>query len=323
MLIEHDGQWTGGISGGCLEGDLMRKTKLLMAEGKTAVVTYDTREDDQNQIGVGLGCQGLIDILVAPLNPQMPHHPILQLQVANTARQTQLYLTVIKNDSDVSIPEASLLPYQIKNHLLEDLKTKFPNLEAASKEHDLSEKSSIQTFIGKQQEKISLFMESIKPRTHLVICGYQYDVFSLVQLATQLDWKITIVAPALKIPKSLHKLAQVIPEDQLSQIQTDPYTAFVLMAHDFDRDLAAFRIAIQKPSGYIGLLGPLKRAQKIFTAAGYPEEHERGKKVFAPTGLDIGSTGPETIALSILSEIQAVFNRRPGHSLRDRRGPIN
>ena len=57
MLIEDDGQLTGAISGGCLEGDALRKALLVMTEKRSRLVTYDTMDDDDAKFGVGLGMQ--------------------------------------------------------------------------------------------------------------------------------------------------------------------------------------------------------------------------------------------------------------------------
>ena len=68
---------------------------------------------------------------------------------------------------------------------------------------------------------------------------------------------------------------------------------------------------------YLGALGPRRRTEALLAAI--PGAMDR---IYAPIGLDIGAQSPETIALSILAEIQAVLTGRGGPSLRDRDGPI-
>lgn len=58
MLITNDGHWVGSISGGCLEGDALRKARKVMSERKGMTVTYDTREESNQSLGIGLGCNG-------------------------------------------------------------------------------------------------------------------------------------------------------------------------------------------------------------------------------------------------------------------------
>jgi xanthine/CO dehydrogenase XdhC/CoxF family maturation factor len=54
MLIDEQGNWWGGISGGCLEGDLLKKAQMAMRQQTIKNITYDTREDDPFQLGIGL-----------------------------------------------------------------------------------------------------------------------------------------------------------------------------------------------------------------------------------------------------------------------------
>src|SRR5678810_289739 len=65
MLITEDGQITGSISGGCLEGDALRKALLVMMQQKSSLVTYDTNDEDDAKLGLGLGCNGIIQVLIA------------------------------------------------------------------------------------------------------------------------------------------------------------------------------------------------------------------------------------------------------------------
>ena len=76
MLVTEDGQLTGAISGGCLEGDALRRARLVMSQQKPMLVTYDTTDDDDAKLGVGLGCNGIIQILIEPIQPANPVNPI-------------------------------------------------------------------------------------------------------------------------------------------------------------------------------------------------------------------------------------------------------
>src|SRR5687768_3102035 len=82
MLITEDGELTGAISGGCLEGDALRKALFVMSEQRGMVVTYDTTDEDDAKIGVGLGCNGIIRILIEPVIETQVNHPIAMLETA-------------------------------------------------------------------------------------------------------------------------------------------------------------------------------------------------------------------------------------------------
>src|SRR5215472_3857018 len=76
MLVLDNGTYLGGISGGCLEGDALRRAQKGIALRRPSLITYDTTQDDDYQIGVGLGCQGIIDVLFTPLESDDPGCPM-------------------------------------------------------------------------------------------------------------------------------------------------------------------------------------------------------------------------------------------------------
>src|SRR3990170_5608700 len=76
MLITDDGKWVGSISGGCLEGDALRKARQVMMDKKPMTVTYDTREESNQNLGIGLGCNGVIDVLIEPIDKEADSNPV-------------------------------------------------------------------------------------------------------------------------------------------------------------------------------------------------------------------------------------------------------
>src|SRR4029077_4270762 len=102
MLIEDDGQLTGAISGGCLEGDALRKALLVITEKRSRLVTYDTMDDDDAKFGVGLGCNGIIQVLIEPVDDTDPGNPIQYLKTLNEKRQKAVLVTLfsLQNKKD-------------------------------------------------------------------------------------------------------------------------------------------------------------------------------------------------------------------------------
>ena len=68
MLVMDNGLWVGGISGGCLEGDALKRARLAIVKSASTLITYATTEGDAFQIGDGLGCNGIMNELFMPLN---------------------------------------------------------------------------------------------------------------------------------------------------------------------------------------------------------------------------------------------------------------
>ena len=66
MVVRADGSTTGAVSGGCLEADIVARAAEVLASGRPELAHYDTRSDD-GVLGLGMGCQGVIDVQLEPL----------------------------------------------------------------------------------------------------------------------------------------------------------------------------------------------------------------------------------------------------------------
>src|SRR5580693_9715302 len=94
MLVTEDGQLTGAISGGCLEGDALRKALFAINQQQNKLVTYDTTNEDDVQLGVQLGCNGIVHILFEPVDDRIEFHPIRLLKELIGERRDTVLLTL-------------------------------------------------------------------------------------------------------------------------------------------------------------------------------------------------------------------------------------
>ena len=76
MLVFESGVFEGGISGGCLEGDALQRSQIAILKQEPSIVTYDTSKE--KEIGVGLGCNGIIDVLISPISDESPLMAMLE-----------------------------------------------------------------------------------------------------------------------------------------------------------------------------------------------------------------------------------------------------
>jgi xanthine dehydrogenase accessory factor len=324
MLITDSGDWIGGISGGCLEGDALKKAKFAMAQNKPTMVTYDTTDDDPYQIGVGLGCNGIIDVLLAPLDFQNVNNQVLTLQNCLESRTPNVVVTIIKlkgNFENIELGDA--FNYENENNYpLSFIST---NIILDIQNCLKNEKSETKTYHNSEAE-IQLFIEVIIPAIHLIVYGGNYDIYPMVKLAKEVGWKVSVVCNPLKVHKSLFEMAdQVIEKEKSESIEIDPFTVALLMAHDYDTDFKNMRNLLKTNIKYIGMLGPKKRTDKMFlqlSEEGNPVSEEDLKRIATPVGLDIGATNPEEIAISIIAEVKTFFTGRTGQRLKFREGPI-
>lgn len=328
MLVLDNGTYLGGISGGCLEGDALRRAQKALTSNQPSVVTYDTTRDDHNQIGVGLGCNGIIDVLFTPLDPADSANPIMLLRERMHSRRPRLLATITGCDTRPGVLGQSV-PYETDSQWQRD----FPLPELSEKVladalHALSSNETrTMLYTTAAGDEVRICLEVLMPATQLVLFGSNNDIYPMARIGKELGWDLTVMANPLKVDKSLFALpARVLHPKGEEQPEIDPYTAVVLMAHDYKTDMQNLRNLLNAPARYIGLLGPRKRAQKMFDtfeAENTPISKEVMTRIFAPAGLDIGALTPEEIALSIAAEIRACFAGRQGASLRLREGAIH
>jgi xanthine dehydrogenase accessory factor len=330
MLVTDDGVWVGGISGGCLEGDALKRARLAIAKSESSLVTYDTTEDDAYQIGVGLGCNGIIDVLFTPLGFQNKNNPVEVLKscvIAN--RQTHILITITGLEGEwENIKAGDVIQYTGTESLkfLDDarLETQLQEKIARQVENGKSAPLQIELVGGKI---LSVFIEILLPEIHLVLMGHQYDIYPLARLTKETGWRVTMVSNPLKInAKFSDTVDAIFGYDQLNEIRIDKYTAIVLMSHDYKTDKINLPKVLKTGAFYVGMLGPRVRSEKIFSEMAEEGNHitdECMERIYAPAGLDIGAVSPEEIALSIIAEIKAVFSKREGGFLRLRQTAIH
>jgi xanthine/CO dehydrogenase XdhC/CoxF family maturation factor len=107
--------------------------------------------------------------------------------------------------------------------------------------------------------------------------------------------------------------------DQPGDLPADRDTLAVIKTHVFEHDSKWLARLLATEVGYIGLLGPRARGDRLLAKVA-PGQRRR---VFAPVGLDLGADGPEQVALSVVSEALAVWAGRGGQHLREREAALH
>lgn len=313
MLIQDNGVWTGGISGGCIEGNALKKANMAIIENKARIVTYDTENDDESQIGVSLGCNGIISVLITPIDSQSANNPVELLRKTIGKRTPTILTTVIESNIE-KVPTG--IVFMEENATVYFSDTLVNQYLMYAKSVYESGKSAIFSLEG-----LRLFIEYIPPAIHLVIAGGNYDVLPLLQLSSKLNWQSTLVYNPARLARGANELANEVIES-MDGIIPDPYTVVVLMSHDYKADLDNLAKVLTMNLPYIGLLGPANRRKDMVAELQKNGIDVDESKLYGPAGLDIGAAQPEEIATSIISEIIAVLRGRHGGNLKERQAPI-
>lgn len=329
MLVEDNGRMTGAISGGCLEGDALRKALLAINQNQNKLVTYNTLDEDDATVGVQLGCNGIVHILFEPINTDNANNPIALLENCLQQRKNSVVVTLFSLENYYGHQPGTCFFYNSE--------TIKQNISNGSLQQELESDAAIvldmKSSLLKQytHQKLTGFVELIEPLVSLIIVGAGNDVFPLVDMAAVLGWQTTIIdgrsthANRQRFP-TVHHLIVGKPEDAIKQITLDERTVFVLMTHNYNYDLAMLGWLLQENCIYIGILGPKKKLHRMLSELeekGRVISQEQKMMLYGPTGLDIGAEAAEEIALSVLSEIKAVLAKRGGTSLRDRQDTIH
>ncbi len=326
MLVTEDGELTGAISGGCLEGDALRKARLVMSQNKSMLVTYDTTDDDDAKFGVGLGCNGIIHILIEPIFADKQDNPIALFKQFLSKRAPVVLITIFSmSDKQATQPGTCLIltdqeelrgvfpDEDIKDALLEDAKDVLANGNSVTK-----------TYL--YGDKFTCFIELLRPTVSVVVFGAGNDAIPIVQLADVLGWHVTLIdGRANYAVQGRFPLAKKIiiakPEQALAQIDIDSRTIFVLMTHNYNYDMAVLKQLLPMELTYVACLGPKKRLNRMLDELreeGLTITPQQLQSIYGPAGLDIGAETSDEIALSIISEMQAVLKKRNGTPLREK-----
>jgi len=327
MLVQSSGIWIGGISGGCLEGDALKRANVAIFKKTPSIVVYDTMDDDDHQIGVGLGCNGRIEVLFMPIDPTDKNNPIERLKKIQAKRTPSIFYQVIGVGADAITNMGLFAAEEDREDFIAKLDISKEALIEKTAIVQNRRKSKVFDFKNPSGEKISILIEFLRPELKLIIVGDNYDVNAFAGIADELGWEINVVGLQRKLDKSIFSLSkEVLSYEDAHQLSIDEYTAVVLMSHDYKWDMQMLQLFQQQNPPYMGMLGPKKRTlkmQKELQAEGNPIDLENANSFFSPIGLDIGAESPEEIALSVAAEIIAHFRERAGSFLKFREGTIH
>ena len=325
MLVDDEGFLTGAISGGCLEGDALRKAMLALSQQKTKLVTYDTSNEDDMTIGIQLGCAGIIQVLFEPINSLSAYNPIELIRKSISTRQKAVLLTLFNLDNKNQEQGGTYLLLQQDGILSGHIQHQdFQDALVNDMKDVLQSGKSIFKSYEDQYKSITAFIEFMQPTVSLVIVGAGNDAIPMMQIANTLGWDIRVVdgRNTHAKPEKFQTACQVLvskPEDVLKQLPIDDRTAFVMMTHNYNYDMAMLKALLPMDIPYIGMLGPKKKTARMLKEiqdAGVKIDESMLEKVYGPTGLELGAETPEEIALSITSEILSVMNETPGGQLK-------
>ncbi len=258
MLIDNDGNFCGMLSGGCLEGDLVERSRSVIEEGAVQTVSYDLGSDDELW-GLGVGCEGTMQILLQPLTTENGYEPFTSIiQVLNG--HTPARIEIHSNDA-------------------------------------------------------TYFVDVI-PIPSLLVMGAGLDSEPVVKMAAELGWRCSVVdhRPAYIQDREYGDAAVTTctpAEDLCTTLDLSIFDLALVMSHHLISDQTYLRQLASTDIGYVGLLGPPKRRDRLLGDLGDLANNLEGR-IHAPAGIQLGGRGAGPIAVEIIAEMQQYLAARPG-----------
>ncbi len=327
MLVTDTGELTGAISGGCLEGDALNKALQSLHQQKNMLVTYDTTDEDDAVLGLGLGCNGIIQVLIQPVDNIQQNGPLQLIKKIVAGRGNNVLVTLFTLGNRKADQAGTVIIRDDEG--IKYLREVEPSIKKML-EHDINEsfsnkKSSFRNYKTAGSE-LTAYIEFIPPPVSLVIVGAGNDAEPVVAMASILGWQVTLIDDGrdknTKVGRFTGSCQLMVakPEEVLKNIVLDDNTVFLLMTHNFNYDKAMLRELLPKKVRYIGVLGPAKKMDRMLReleTEGNEYNEQQLEAVHSPVGLDLGAESPEEIALSMIAEIKAVLAGRTGSPLRN------
>jgi len=303
MLITAAMQLRGLLSGGCLEVDLLERARQVLATGAPHLASYDMRGDDDLLFGIGSGCEGAMQVLLQRVGPAEDWQPLEYMAHCMRERRAESIALVVdgatagrgwwSGGGNAPWPEPAVV-------LGARVAARGPQ--------------TVDCHAGNETLRV-LVLPLVLPPV-LLLCGAGVDAVPLAAHAVALGFEVIVCdhRPALAVEARFPHCAvrRCVPGELAAAVDLSQVAAAVVMSHHLPADLDYLRaLADCESIGYVGLLGPAARRERLLADLGAQAAMLR-PRLRAPIGLDIGARTPEAIALAAAGELHAWLAGRGG-----------
>ena len=310
LLISPGGDFEGLISGGCLEGDLLQHANAVFDTGEPAHLTYDMSAGEDLVWSLGLGCDGVIHLLLQRLERGRGLEVFSHIESAQRQRNAVILALATRTDDQGLCGTMAALDSGGEASGASEL---FPLLRGqAASWSDWRARPVTHELHGQEAEVMLVHMPV---QTRILVCGAGPDALPVARVLDELGWDVIVAdhRPAYARPERFPAKCTVVqsrPEKLAESVDLRSIDGAVIMSHHLENDAEYLRQVNSVSPRYIATLGPRARMGRLKEMAACPD-----RRIFGPAGLDIGAELPASIALSIAAEIHAVLNERDGRSL--------
>lgn len=324
MLFSSGQVLAGSVSGGCLEAGIARKGPWLARERPICVRFDGSREEDDDESPRGTGCDGVVDILLERASLAAPCAPLAVIEDCLRDERRAVLATVFESSDPLAPVGARLTLDDSGKFNTYALSGPTWATLAQAAEQALAEPRTGPRTVSSPE--FSALLEVIEPPPHLFVFGSGPDALPLVEFAVKLGYGVTVCDSSARVAvrerfaanAELHAGSVASVAARVNARRTP---VAVVMSHHYPTDRQALGMLLDSPALYIGMLGPLRRTermlQELFPDPELLAERQRAR-VRAPLGLDLGAETPAQIALAAIAEVQAVLARASALPLSER-----
>jgi xanthine dehydrogenase accessory factor len=301
MIVNEDGEMSGSVSGGCVEGAILKTVPNVLKTNTPMRVGFGVT--DEEAWAVGLTCGGKIQVFIEPFLAFTDPETWSILRGCLAENRGAVLLTKLNDEASehfLVVPEQ-----QGRGGSCHPVRTPRPLAENALRAYSERKTQNVET-----EDGATWFLQVFPPKMKLVIIGAAHITVDLVHLAQYFGFETTVIDPRgifaekTQFPTPPDNLFVDWPAEILPDLTLDAYTFAVLLTHDPKIDDQALHILLKSDVAYIGALGSKKTHEKRvkrLTTEGYSEADIA--KIHAPIGMPISAKSAREIALSIMGEL--------------------
>lgn len=312
ILIAANGDYQGLVSGGCLEGDLAERARGVIETSEPLAISFDMRDEADDLWGLGVGCNGLIRILLQPLTAGNDYQPFAGIAERLLLAKPAVVATVIAGSAgEGKLAPGTTMVWKGGDADADSLGLLVPGCRESQ--------AAGRAIYRAEADGASVLYAPLKPVRQLLVLGAGLDAVPVVNMAAELGWRVTIAdhRPAYleKGEFGAAEEARLIDPAAMSlELEPARFDAIIVMSHHLMTDQAYLGQLAAVQVGYMGVLGPKDRRERLLAALGDAGQSLQGN-LKGPVGIDIGADDPESIALSLLAEMHAVLAGASGRTL--------
>jgi xanthine dehydrogenase accessory factor len=307
MAITDQGEITGSVSGGCVEGAVVDAALGVMKNQRPKRLHFGVADEEAWE--VGLSCGGEIDVFVREYTPE----DLACWRIA--LKKEERFCLVLVLEGDTNFLGVNWVVFE--NGMSQQTSTQDPIpliLNEAVHAATPRERTAIITLDDLMIQEA--FLSFVDPPRKLILVGGVHIAIPLASQAETIGLDVIVIDPRRLFGTSerfpaVKQLLQEWPQEAFKRLSVTPSTAIVMLTHDPKIDDPAIKIALDSRAFYIGALGSRKthqkRKERLLDQGVAPEDLNR---IHAPVGLDLGASSPEEIALAVLAEIIQVWHQR-------------